>query len=140
MLSGAIGVLPDASFLKLCKTNITAIDTAATEMSTLYSTADYTGTLESLQALLEGAAGTTFSCFYSVKDPAGLGASSNEDLVFGPILIAWNVLYNLGYMYTDIVTINQQRNAVSPITPDHTIIATRLGDFIMRFFYSRYLE
>lgn len=137
MLTGAIGVLPSSSFLKLCETNITATETAYTAMTTAFTqaTPDYTEGLNQLQKILSGQAGITFSCFYSVRDPAGIGA--NEDLIFGPKLIAWNVLYNLGYMYTDGTTINTQLSAA---TPDYTIIYERVGDFIMRFFYSRYLE
>jgi hypothetical protein len=48
--------------------------------------------------VLEYSSGATFNCFYSVKDPTALTQSGYG---FGADIIVWNVLYNMGYMYSD---------------------------------------
>lgn len=82
---------------------------------------------------MEGFGGSTFNCFYSVKDPAALG-STGYDLTLE--VVGWNILYNLGYMYNDVVKISDYVDSSANEAED---LGNKIGDFSMRFFYSRYI-
>lgn len=96
VINGMIDVLPTQSFLKYCRDNGTLINDEWTDFRTNWGV-DNELALDSFQSLLEGQAGFSFNCFYSVKDPTASGSTSLSIKLFG-----WNILYNLGYMYTDI--------------------------------------
>ena len=80
-----------------------------------------------------------FNCFYTVRDPVG-AAEYNRD--FTPMVIAWNILFNLGFIYTDI------KNVVVFFYTDTSLPNPNLwinfgkyvGDFVVRFIYSKYIE
>eukprot|EP00347_Sterkiella_histriomuscorum_P005546 403356198 len=95
-VNGMINVLPTQSFLRYCRDNVTLINTEQTKFKTYWGS-DYNLALTSLQLMLEGFGESSFNCFYSVKDPTASGQTSGTGLKY----IGWNVLYNLGYMYTD---------------------------------------
>jgi hypothetical protein len=61
--------------------------------------------LNNFQQVLFGVSGFTFNCYYSVTDPSGI---TNSNSKYSLKLIAWNVLYSLGYMYTDLYTVYSQ--------------------------------
>jgi hypothetical protein len=48
----------------------------------------------------------------------------------------WNVLYNLGYMYSDGKKIYDISNSA---TAQWELLGQKSGDLVMRFFYSRYV-
>ena len=77
--------------------------------------------------------GTVYNCFFSVTEP-GVAAGYSEDLTI--ITVLWNVLYNLGYMYTDGKNLY---NYILSSTSQYYNLAFSVGDFCMRFFYSRYV-
>jgi hypothetical protein len=82
---------------------------------------------------LQFSSGSSFNCFYSVRDPTAL---TQDSYGFGPNIIAWNILYNLGYMYSDTKKVID----ISKSTTDQwELLGEKVGDFIMRFFYSRYI-
>lgn len=66
-------------------------------------------------------------------DPTAL---TSESYGFGIDVVLWNILYNLGYMYTDIKGFIDTGNSNSGKWSD---FGSYLGDFLMRFFYSRYV-
>lgn len=51
-------------------------------------------------------------------------------------VVGWNILYNLGYMYNDVV---KTIDYVESTGNEAELLGERIGDFIMRFFYSRYI-
>lgn len=98
-----------------------------------YEAEAYSSMLEELQNVLEGFGGSTFNCFYSVRDPAALGPSG-YDLTLE--VIGWNILYNLGYIYNDIFNIDKY---VTSSDNEAEALGESIGDLSMRFFYSRYI-
>jgi len=61
--------------------------------------------LTNLQKILGSSGSSAFNCFYSVKDPIGF---VNTDVPYNFWTIGWNLLYSLGYIYTDSVAINTE--------------------------------
>lgn len=97
MVNGMINVLPTQSFLRYCRDNVTQISTEQTKFRTYWGS-DYSKALTSLQLIMEGFGESSFNCFYSVKDPTASGQTAGTGINY----LGWNILYNLGYMYTDV--------------------------------------
>lgn len=135
LVNGMIDVLPDESFLSYCKGNGTKLGDSQKTFRDEWKAKDYDTGLEELQKLLKYSAGLSFNCFYSVRDPTALGSQSYG---FGPDIIMWNVLYNLGYMYADAVKIHDLTRP-DVTTDSYEEVGERAGDFLMRFFWSRYI-
>jgi hypothetical protein len=94
--NGVINVLPSGSFIKFCRDNVTSAYTGYTSLVSNWGTST-TLVLTNYAKLLNGFGEATFNCFYSVTDPTN--AADNPS---GINYIGWNILYNLGYMYTDV--------------------------------------
>lgn len=54
--------------------------------------------LTAMGKFLTNIPGISFNCLYSVLDPTNAGTADQ----FSISNIGWNVLYNLGYMYSDL--------------------------------------
>lgn len=80
--------------------------------------------------MLSGFGESSFNCFYAVFDP-----TNSEENPSGIQYIGWNILYNLGYMYTDIKNSIQIYNSA---TSQYNQLGKYIGDFLIRFIYSRY--
>ena len=76
-----------------------------------------------------------FYCFYAVADPTGF--ISNQVEPFAGKTILWNILYSLGYFYTDTVNIMKQ---FSTGTNDPAVLGKNFGDAAIRPLYSHYLD
>jgi hypothetical protein len=102
-------------------------------MKTKFGTAnDNSAGLASFDALLKNIPGITFNCFYAAVDPTNAGTTSQ----FSVKNIGWNILYNLGYMYSDLKNIIDIFGSSTP--DEYEELGGYIGDFIIRFFYSRY--
>jgi hypothetical protein len=78
-----------------------------------------------------------FNCFYAIKDPRG---ASSYNTQFSLILVGWNVLYNLGFIYTDVKKLVTLYNSFYDDTDiSWSSAGNYLGDFLMRFVYSRFI-
>lgn len=77
--------------------------------------------------------GTIYNCFFSFTSPA-VAAGYSEAITWKTIV--WNLLYNLGYMYTDGKDIY---DIVTSTDSQYYDLAFSVGDFAMRFLYSRYV-
>ncbi|CDW87218.1 UNKNOWN [Stylonychia lemnae] len=132
LINGMINVLPTKSFLRYCRDNVTAVQTNYKTMVTKFKTTnDDAAGLSSLSLLMQNVPGIAFNCYYSIVDPTNSGTTEQFSLVN----IGWNILYNLGYMYSDI------KNSIDVFqtkTDRYYDLGKYIGDFIMRFFYSRY--
>ena len=80
-----------------------------------------------------------FNCYYTVRSPVQAAQYNRE---FTPMVIVWNMLFNLGFMYTDvkdsIVFFYQVVGA--PDTRLWETVGRKIGDFVIRFIYSNYIE
>jgi len=135
-LDGAIGVLPKTSFPAYCRGNITNMEDSVDDLVDYYEAEDREDTLTSLQKTLKAFAGITFNCFYSVVDPTNF---NNQGKGFGRTTIMFNVLYNLGYMYTDLLKISKLLDSDQSSSDDWENMGKYTGDFFLRFFWSRYV-
>lgn len=59
--------------------------------------------LNNLQGMLHSGSISVFYCYYAVADPTGF--ISNQVDPFALKTISWNLLYSLGYFYTNTVNI-----------------------------------
>ncbi len=75
--------------------------------------------------------GIFFNCYYS-----GIIATSADTYatVFEGYNLLMNILFGLGYMYTDVVTII---NLSATADSYWRKVGARIGDFIMRIFYRK---
>ena len=92
--------------------------------------------LQSLQLILQSASNSVFFCYFAVVDPTGFISSAVDP--FAEKTIAWNLLYSLGYLYTDTYNIVDETTISK--TYDYKVIGTSIGDMLMRPLYSHYLD
>ena len=60
---------------------------------------------------------------------------------FTPSVILWNILFNLGFIYTNIKNSIMFFLTDTPTnTNDWEVLGNYIGDFAVRFIYSRYIE
>ncbi len=130
-------MLPANSFPKYCRGNLTELSEYADELSENFDDKETEDGLTSLQKVLKFSAGVTFNCFYTVKDPTNF---NNQGKDLSRTTILFNILYNLGFMYTDIVKASEIINdEYTGSTDEWEKLGFYIGDFIMRFFWSRYV-
>jgi hypothetical protein len=61
--------------------------------------------------------------------------------VFSIITILWNILFNLGFLYTNGIFIYDFWYPANPLkTADWNSLGLNLGEIVMRFFYSSYVK
>lgn len=113
---------------------------AFTGIGTNFAESKTTDGLKSLQQLIIYFHGTVFNCFYSVVDPVG---SAQYNKKFTILTTFWNIIFNLGYMYTNGKYLYQFATKV--YGTDETDIRTwenfgkNIGSFLVRFIYSKYV-
>jgi len=79
-----------------------------------------------------------FNCFYTITNPVEAAQYNRK---FTPSVLLWNILFNLGYIYTNIKnTIMFFYTDTAPNTNDWEILGNYVGDLAVRFIYSRFIE
>jgi hypothetical protein len=76
-----------------------------------------------------------YNCFFSFTTPA-IAAGYTTSLSWK--MVAWNLLFNLGFMYTDIRYLIDELKPSNKDT-DWEKVGEYIGDFMLRFIYSRYV-
>ena len=141
-VTAAINVLPPQSYLQACKQNVTDVDKNSKDMITFFnkngSSFNVASGLQSLQDILHSSSLAVFYCYYAVVNPTGF--ISNQVKPFAPTTIAWNLLYSLGYLYTDSYNVVKTATNGSSTDVSAKVIGTSLGDATMRPLYSHYLD
>lgn len=140
LIQGGVSVLPDSSLITYCKTNASALPATYTSIGTNFGESKTTDALKSVQQLIIYFHGTVFNCFYSVTDPVG---SAQYNKKFSLLTTFWNVIFNLGYMYTNgKFFYTFATTVVDPSATDTRSWETfgkNLGSFLIRFIYSKYV-
>lgn len=98
LIQGGVSVLPDSSLITFCKTNASALPVIYTSIGTNFGESKTTDAFKSLQQLIIYFHGTVFNCFYSITDPLG---SAQYNKKFNLVTTFWNIIFNLGFMYTN---------------------------------------
>jgi hypothetical protein len=123
--------------MRSCQNNVTNVGVKAEAMQKDFSgkSKNVADGLNNLQGLLYSGSVSVFYCYYSVVDPTGF--ISNQVNPFALKTILWNILYSLGYFYTDTVNIVKQ---FSTGTDNPTVLGHNFGDAAIRPLYSHYLD
>jgi len=146
--NGAIDVFPEDSLPQLCRSNITTIYDAIMDLFVDWSYVypdDEIEIVEDIQHLLQFPYGTSFSCYFFIYqvfiaeyDPLADGELTEEEALESSIILVndvlTNVLFNLGYMYNDIL---QTLTLVSTELKFWEKQGRYWGDFFIRFWYRR---
>lgn len=133
-VEGAINVLPDDSILAGCNGNATLVDDHYYMfVNNLTDTLNFLHTIESSADLFSY---TTFDCYYSlfsIVDPQTYAT------LFSDNNFLFNLLYNLGYMYSDVsnfISLDHTDTTKFPENRDYwRQIGKHVGDFTIRIFY-----
>jgi len=134
-----VGVLPKTSMISQCQTNVSSVPTTITQITTQYAAADYHSMLTAVRDLTLRIDGAIFNCYFTVTSPVVAADYSNG---FSLSLLIWNILFNLGFMYTAVKGILMFLWLDPPATPtdaDFTEFGGFIGSFLMRFIYSNYV-
>ena len=137
-IEGGVNVLPTYSMISFCYQNSTIIDDQYLSIIANYNLGKYDETAKSIASVLRSGNSILFNCFYTVTNPVE-AAQYNRKFTWE--VIGWNILFNLGFIYTNI------KNAIvffypatSPNTNDWNKFGRYMGDLAVRFIYSRYIE
>ena len=132
-VEGAIDVLPKDNILSFCKNNITISPDHVNYITANYTSFDLLNLMKSGEAITDVGSSIIFNCYYSVFSIIDPVTYSN---LFTNNAIVFNLLFNLGFMYTDVSSIIQLNQATEG-TNYWRKMGKYGGDFIMRIFYRR---
>lgn len=94
---------------------------------------DALDTLKSVHSMFSVSYGILFNCYYSAYSAVN---PSTYASIFGGTTVLMNILYGLGFMYTDVTTALATSTSLSNYW---LTMGTYLGDIIMRIFYRKSL-
>ena len=99
---------------------------------------DYENIAKGLQSILRMLQSSVFNCFYSARDPIRATQYNKTISIF---VILWNILFNLGYLYTNVKNILFffYYDAAGGDLRKWNSLGKSFGDFLVRFIYSRYI-
>lgn len=128
VVDGAMGALPSGTKALYCNKNSTLFRTYLNTTLNFFDKKDTKNGMLNFNRMITLTDEIANNCYYGIQDQITL----NFLEIFGITLIE-NVLYNAGYMFTDVLTV---------ITTDPNSIynypyflAIQIGDFLMRFIY-----
>jgi hypothetical protein len=83
--------------------------------------------------------GFSKNCYITYSDPI------RATMYFKPFtftLVLWNILFNLGFLYTAgrAITFFFYRDYSEPYTPHWGFLGNNIGDFILRFIFSKFVH
>lgn len=99
VIEGMIDVLPSNSMLAFCKNNATLSYDYYNRIVANATKADILNTLRSTETILDIGYGVIFNCYYSAWSVVNPATYTDT---FGGLTILMNILYGLGFMYTDV--------------------------------------
>ena len=138
VIEGGVNVLPTYSMIGFCYQNSTVIDDQFQSIIDNFNLGQYEETARSIASVLRSGNNILFNCFYTLTNPVE-AAQYNRKFTWD--VIGWNILFNLGFIYTNIKnSILFFYPAASPNTNDWNNFGRYIGDLGVRFIYSRYIE
>jgi hypothetical protein len=133
VVEGMIDVLPTNSLLAFCKNNVTLAQSTYYLITNNATKSDYLNTIKSTETMFDVFYGIMFNCYYSAWTAINPATYST---VFGGQTILMNILYGLGFMYTDVTS---ALNLATTYTEYWRKVGHYGGDLIMRIFYRKSL-
>lgn len=119
-MAGGVGVLPKYSMISQCQTNVSAVPNTISQITTQYAAKDYHSMLTAVRDLTQRIDGAIFNCYFTFTSPVIAADYANG---FSLSLLFWNILFNLGFMYTAVKGILMFlwiNPPASPTTADYT--------------------
>ena len=82
---------------------------------------------------------STYNCYYTVAHPL---QATMYYKTFSFTLVLWNILFNLGFLYTDgrYILLFFYRDQTVKFVPNWSLLGKYAGDFIMRFIFSKFVH
>jgi hypothetical protein len=80
--------------------------------------------------------GSIFNCFYTITDPVQAAQYNKK---FSLSVIGWNILFNLGYMYTNTKFIYEFFTSTPVKVATYHDLGKNIGSFLVRFIYSKFI-
>ena len=96
---------------------------------------------KSIKLLLKHFSSSVFFCYYTITDT---GRAAQYEKPFNLVTILWNLIFNLGYIYTDVKSIIYLFYYEIPKDTNKDerswgTLGTAVGDVLTRFIYSKYI-
>ena len=128
-----IDVLPSNSLLSFCKNNVTVAEPSYQRIYQNITKVDLLNSARSIESMFDVSHGVIFNCYYSVWTAVDPSTYSG---VFGGVTVLLNILFNLGYMYTDVKNIMAM--TLTTNSQDYwRKFGKYAGDITMRIFYRK---
>lgn len=99
---GGINALPSENLVQRCYGNITASIGNWTDTYNAAVDQQWVAMMTAFQHILRAVYGSSYSCIFSLL---ALGDASQYEAIFGTTTVLFNILFNLGFIYTDVKNI-----------------------------------
>ena len=124
-----------------CKTNTTSIQPT---VATIYDTFTDSWTaikvgVRAVRNLTLYADACFYNCYYTATEPL---RATMYYKPFSLTLVLWNILFNLGFLYTAgrYILFFFYRDPSKPFTKSWSFLGEQIGDFIFRFIFSKFVH
>lgn len=101
---------------------------------------DWIKGLQGIQGLIRNTGSVIINCFYTAVDPIKASNFNKELNIF---TVLWNLLFNLGTIYTSIwnsITFFYRDRTLGTTPPTWESFGKNIGAFLVSFIYSKYVN
>lgn len=130
LLEGSMGAIPSSTYNYQCGKNATLARGYLEDMSTEFSKKQVDDGIKEFASALALIDDLTINCMLAVQE----NSSTNLVDIFTTNEVFINILYNAGFMFTDILDLIFYDSTSTD--PFYYYSSFRLGDFLIRFIYS----
>lgn len=128
-VDGALSALPSGSSGLYCNKNSTLARTYLNTTLGYFNKNDAKNGMKNLYNMMSTFDEVSNNCYYAIQGQITVNWSN----FFSGDILLQNVLFNAGFMFTDILTVATTDASLYSNYP--YILASSVGDFCMRFFY-----
>ena len=130
LLEGSMGAVPSSLYNYQCGKNATLARTYLMDTVTDFSKSEKTDGVKQLAKMLALTDDLTINCAQAIGD----NANTNIYAIFTSNQVFMNLLYNAGFMFTDILDLVYYDSSNS--NSYYYYASYRAGDFLVRFVYA----
>lgn len=119
-------------------TGYTEIDTMVVAFSSVTDFTTFITAMGEVQKLIRLGQGSFYNCYYTITNPVEAAQYNKK---FSLTVILFNILFNLGYMYTASKFLITYYTSATPSTADSdlTKVGKNWGSLLVRFIYSKFV-